>query len=502
MSKRPMRYSPFPLHSMNWVLGAGCWMLCASTVHAQSTNGVYSLTQEAVTTAGDRLGSGGPVIVQGACGLFASGAASNGVYRMTGGLGDLRPAAAPVVTKTVAIQGTVNDPAATISVNGIAATVAGTTFTANLVLILGPNVVTATATDASGNAASKSMTVYLDVPDTQKTARFTTMVHGSIGDAAAAVSVNGVAATITSGAFAASVPLTSGLNMLTATATDSASNVTTRAIHVFVPLPTRPPAMPTVGTVGDPVPVVTTQSSVTVGGTKTAGTTVWINGAQIAATSDATTWTATVSLSEGDNVLVVVAKDAAGASSAEAHATVILDTLPPVITIAASNKTNLNPFTLKGSVDDSLTRVEVQGLQATRTGKDFEVIVPLVLGAHPFTVTATSPNNYTATKPITITLGTIPSMQTWSPFDGTKLYPGTNAGLQITAVDAEGDPIQYQVLLDGVPLGNWSAAVPAWTPSTAQIGPHTVTVSARDDYGGADQKNVDVLVIRSPIAHP
>lgn len=477
-------------------------LLGTLTAEAQSTNGVYSLAQETVTSAGARFGIGGPMIVQTTCGLSASGAASNSVYRIVGGIGDLRPAVAPAVTKMVAVQGTVDDPAAEVSINGTAATMSGTTFTANLLLILGPNMVTAIATDASGNVTSTSMKVYLDLPETQKTARFTTMVHGTVSDAAAAVSINGAAATVVSGAFSASVQVTSGLNTLTASATDPSGNVTTRAIRVFVPLPTRPPARPTVGTVGDPIPVVTTQSSVTIAGTKTTGTTVWINGAQIAAASDATTWTATVSLTEGDNVLAILAKDAAGVASAEAHVNVVLDNLPPVITVAASAKTNLNPFTLTGMVDDSVTRVDVQGLHATRTGKAFEVALPLILGTNAFTVVATSPNNYASSKSTIVILGTIPKIQTWSPLNGTKLYPGTNAGLRITAVDAENDPIQYQVLLDGVPLGTWSAAVPAWTPSTAQIGPHTVTVSARDDYGGDEKKDVDILVIRSPIAHP
>lgn len=53
-----------------------------------------------------------------------------------------------------AIQGTVSESAATVSVNGVPATVNGTTYTAAVPLQVGLNTISVTATDAAGNAAA------------------------------------------------------------------------------------------------------------------------------------------------------------------------------------------------------------------------------------------------------------------------------------------------------------------------------------------------------------
>lgn len=143
--------------------------------------------------------------------------------------------AAPVMTTTV--TGTVDDPAATVTVNGIPAlvfpaivsgVVSGGAFTATGVpLEFGPNTITAVATDAAGNSATLAMTVQIRV-------RFN--IQGTINELVVTLSVNSEPAVVnvTAGTFSASVPLALGLNTLTATATDAASNTGTAAIEVFV----------------------------------------------------------------------------------------------------------------------------------------------------------------------------------------------------------------------------------------------------------------------------
>ena len=132
-----------------------------------------------------------------------------------------------------------------------------------------------------------------------------------------------------------------------------------------------------------------------------------MNGVEVVPLSDATEWTATITLTEGDNVLVIVAKDAAGNASTSATVTIIVDNLPPVVTFAPPAKTNFTPALLAGSVDDSKTTVTINGVAANRTGRTFELTTPLSLGPNAFHLVATSPNGYVTAADYTVILGTI-----------------------------------------------------------------------------------------------
>ena len=323
-------------------------------------------------------------------------------------------------------------------------------------------------------------------------------VEGTVSEPVSSVIVNSVAAVVTGTSFRADgVLLREGPNTITVTATDLAGNSATRSITVF--LDTIPPARPTVAA----TPAVTTGSSVSLSGTKTPGTSVWVNGVEVVPLSDATSWNASVALVEGDNVLVIVTKDAAGNVSTSVTVNVIVDNLPPVVTCAPVAKTNFNPLIVQGSVDDSLTTVTVNGIAASRTARAFEVSVPLTLGANTLSLIARSPNGYTTSWTYAVTLGTIPTIQAVQPPDAAKVYAGASTAIQVSASDAESDPIEYQVLLDSVPLGTWSSsATQPWTPGLGQLGLHTVTAAVRDAFGGSRTQDVEVFVVRPPIEHP
>ena len=479
---------------------------------AQGSNGTYTVIQDMVSSGGGSVGGGNPMRAQTILGLPASGAASNGTFSLIGGFGIMQAVPVSPTTIAVTVTGTVEDPSgvAEVTVNGvnsIPAAVVGNTFTATDVLLaLGPNTLTATAKDTLGNTASKSITVYVDLPQDKKTPRFAINVTGAVDDPGATVWVNGIEASVNAGTgefVASGVSLVSGLNTLTATAKDAVGNTATASIHVFVPPATPPPARPTVGTVGGPIPAVTTQPSITIGGTKTPGTSIWINGQQVVALGDSTTWTVTLTLVEGDNELAVVAKDATGTPSAEAIVNIILDNLAPVVTFAPPTKTNLTPVPLTGSVDDSQTTVTINGVSAARTKRTFEISVPLTPGQNTLTLIAVSPNMWITSLSYPITLGAIPSIQAVQPPDGAKLYAGATTTLQATVHDPEGDPIQYRFLLDGALLADWtSSAAQPWTPLVTQLGLHTLTIHVRDAYGGMNGKELEVFVIRRPVDHP
>lgn len=487
------------------------WSLGGLAADAQLTNGIVTVVHEALLVVGGSL-SGNAVSIISSVGDPAGGRVSNGIVTIVGGDEGSggAPGSGPALFATVTVTGSINDPAATVSLSingaaGVPATISGAQFSvANVQLPLGPNTLVATATDVAGNSASATIHIYVDLPAALKTPSFSINVAGTIDDPAASVSVNGIAAPINAGQFIASqVPLTRGLNTLTATATDVGGNVVIQSMRVFVSPGGSAPAKPTVGTVGQPIPEVTTASSLTIGGTKTAGTSIWINGQQVVALNGDTTWSTTVNLVEGDNELHIVAKNAGGTPSAETIINIIVDNLPPVITSTPPAKTNLTPFTLTGTVDDSKTVVTVNGVTASRTKRDFSASVSLAMGSNTLTIVATSPNGYVTTTTRTITRGTAPTITAIQPATGNKRFDGAAVTIQITAVDAQSDPIEYQIRLDGQVLRDWATSpTTSWTPSVAQRGVRTIEVRARDGFGGDAIGTASVLILRPPVTPP
>ena len=404
------------------VLLAVCCLLAVDSF-AQASNGTFTVTHEAMAAGGGRVGGGNPMSAITILGTPIGGATANGTFAIV--VGAQASATLPAGTRSIVVEGTINDSTATVTVNSIQATITGTTFRAEgITIVEGANTISVTATDPAGNRTIQTVTVYLD---------------------------------------------------------------------------TQPPARPTVAA----TPTVTTTTTYTLTGTKTAGTAILINGNVAVPFSDATSWSATVNLIEGDNTLVIVAKDAAGNQSATNTVTIVVDNLPPVITATPPAKTNVNPLTLSGTVDDSLTTVTVNGATATRSGRTFSLNVPLIEGPNTITITATSPNGYASTKTLNVTLGTIPTILSIQPADGTKLYAGTTVSISATATDKENDPLECQILIDGIVTVDWFAgASHPWTPGTAALGPHTVESRARDGFGGFASKQAQVYVLRKPVLPP
>lgn len=481
----------------------------AGTAAAQSSNGTYTLLVDTVSSGGERIGGGNPMAAQSLIGIPASGLSANQTVTLVGGIGFAEMPEEPPVTLTITVTGTVQDAGGveTLSINGAPAHLVGTTFTAEGVLLrVGANPISVTARDRAGNSASAAITVYLDLPEAKKTPRSSIPVTGTVSQPVQSVIANGLGADpadLAQGRYTIPVPLRTGLNTITVTAVDAAGNPASRTIRVTVPQRTRPPAMPTVGTRGDPLTPVSDTASLRLGGTKTAGVSIWINGAQAIPADGLDTWELAVTLVEGDNEFVIVAKDALGVLSATVYRNIILDLEPPKISFSPPNKTNLTPAQLTGSVDDSLTTVTVNGITADRTRRAFEVAVPLVPGDNLLHLVATSPNNLISAKDVLVILGAIPAIQAIAPQDGALLDAGLALTLTMQAQDADGDPVHYELLLDSLRLGqptdtpSWS-----WTPPSGALGLHTLTGRAWDDYGGADEQDAEVFVIRPAISPP
>jgi len=149
------------------------------------------------------------------------------------------------------VTGTVDDPAATVEVNGIPAAVVNGGFSAAIPLAEGPNLITVSATAPSGVAGVASIQVTLDttpphVTITSPADRFVTtdssicvsgivndIVVGTVNDQEAQVRVNGSAAQVSNRTFlACDVPLTLGDNVIQAVGIDRVGNDATMEITV------------------------------------------------------------------------------------------------------------------------------------------------------------------------------------------------------------------------------------------------------------------------------
>ena len=150
------------------------------------------------------------------------------------------------------VSGTVSDPNATVVINSIQAPVANGAFTASVPLAEGPNILTASATSASGSIGSASITVTLDttpphVTITSPGDQFVTTlssisvagnvndtVVGTVNSQQAHVTINGAPSQVANRTFlATNVPLSMGSNTIQAVAVDRAGNSATTQITVI-----------------------------------------------------------------------------------------------------------------------------------------------------------------------------------------------------------------------------------------------------------------------------
>lgn len=154
-------------------------------------------------------------------------------------------------TPAITVAGTVGDPAARVTLNGIAAILSGTAFNASVPLNEGPNTITAVATNSGGTTTTASILVTLDTTapkveiyspgadavTTGDKATVSGMVNdivvGTVNPQQATVTVNGIAAEVLNRSFIArDVPLQAGVNTIQAVATDRAGNRATTATTV------------------------------------------------------------------------------------------------------------------------------------------------------------------------------------------------------------------------------------------------------------------------------
>ncbi|HEU6453721.1 MAG TPA: RHS repeat-associated core domain-containing protein [Gemmatimonadaceae bacterium] len=237
------------------------------------------------------------------------------------------------------------------------------------------------------------------------TSQTTITVSGTISDqTATTVAVNGIAATVTNNAsYTASVPLANeGGNLLTVVATDASGRQTdsTRTVTRDTHAPSLAVSAPADG-------MVTKDPTITVSATASdeTGVTVNTNGVPLTLGGNGT-FSGTVSLVPGSNVLTTTATDGA-ANTTSIVRSVTRDTVPPVLTVTAPSDgltTQATDITVSGTVTDlTAVAVTVNGGAVPVTSGEFSTTVALNPGPNTIIVAATdaATNRTTVTRSVT-----------------------------------------------------------------------------------------------------
>lgn len=326
----------------------------------------------------------------------------------------------------VTVTGTVNEDVASVTINGVTASVsttssASTTFTATLTLIEGANTLVVTAVDRAGNSTSSTVTATLDTVAPQLTvigpADGALLNNGQItfGGAAAepvvSVLVNGIAAQVgTSGGYTLPITLAEGNNTLTVTAIDRAGNSSTNTITVN--LDSIEPAAPLLNAQVTPTRIAIS----TVAGQAEANSTVTLfnNGVTVAtlkADAAGLFSVADVTLTEGSNLFTAQAADAAGnISQLSTPLPLVLDTKAPVITVTtpqAGALVSAAQVTISGMADEPLVSLTVNGASTPLSAGSsdplsFEYVLALTAGENSALIAATDLAGNVATITITV----------------------------------------------------------------------------------------------------
>ena len=403
---------------------------------------------------------------------------------------------------------------------------AGTTSwtVAGVALKPGANVITVTAKDAAGNAATDVLTVTLTdgaapevsitTPtsgDTHTTAATSVTLGGTASDAFGIKEVrwtndrggSGLASGTTSWSVAA-VALQPGVNVITVAAIDASGNVSRDRVAINVD-----GRAPTVSIATPAANSVTKAETVNLAGTSSddRGVTqvTWTNNRGGGGRATGTTaWSvANAPLQTGVNVFTVVAEDGSGNRTS---ATVSVtregpaDVKAPVVRITgpsaeSSFTTAVNSINLEGVASDDVAVTRVtwasdRGTSGVARGEDRWTVGSLTLlaGVNVITVTAfdAAGNSSTDVARITLDRG-LPTISLTSPTTATS-YTTSSSNVALTGVASDNGGTISRVKwstdkgLAGDAVGTTSWAIPALTVA---LGTTKVTVTAYDNSGNA-----------------
>jgi hypothetical protein len=453
------------------------------------------------------------------------------------------PTSAPTfstASATLTVSGTASDAFGVTQVTwansrGGSGTASGTTgwTVSSAALQPGENVITITARDAAGQAATDTLTVTrtdsgapavaITAPTSQpthSTSQATVALSGTASDDFGVSSVtwvsdrggSGTAYGTTSWSIA-SVPLLSGTNTITVTATDASGQKGSDVVVVTRADGEKPTVAITSPTSADAHSTAT--AAFTLGGTAADDSSVaqvtWSNSRGGAGTATGTTsWSVSdITLQPGSNVVTVTARDSNGNTATDTLTVTLTDNAAPAISIAvptdAPAYSTLNTSVpLSGSASDVFGVTEVRwandrggsGL-ATGTSAWSVASVALSPGANVITVTARDAAGQSSSDTVTVTRtdGDTPTVSISTPTANPTLsVTAPTIALGGTAADNFGiTQVNWTNDRGGSGLATgtstWSVAGVA-----LKAGANVITVTARDAAGNVGRASLNVML--------
>ena len=398
--------------------------------------------------------------------------------------------------RTIAVSG-ISEVGALVTLNGLPATLEKRSFSKLLSLEDGPNVISVTATDASGNARTVLVHVMLDThaplldikePRPGSAVNQNPVSVAGNTEPGAIVKVNGARVQLVDTGFEALVDLSEGANTISVTSADAAGNVNGQTFLLYLDT-----AAPDLNLFTPRDNLWTNRTRVLVSGATESGTSVTVNGQNVNVLN--TLFSIYVPLVEGPNKVTVSAKDPAGNRLTMARM-IYLDTRTPELVVSSpaegSALDNLVVPVL-GSVDWG-TDVFVNG--ELMIVKDF-VFSTTVLAREdgPFTieVVARDQAGNTATVVRSVRLDTVsPSVTITYPEDGMKV------GQRIITVSGQTEPYSTVVINTGTMISVGRDGIFS-LPVALEDGENRITVTATDASGNSGT-GAKIVYKRAPAA--
>jgi len=275
----------------------------------------------------------------------------------------------------------------------------------------------------------------------------------------------------------------------------------------------------------NPLTTPTAIATQTLSGTKAADTSVWLNNVQMIPLNPSTTWSYTVSLVQGTNVLNLLTKDMNGNASATITAAIVVDTTPPttpVVTDDGAFTTNFTQLHATWTSVDPETGIQVYEYRIGTTPTGSELVPPTSIGlatavtktgltlfqGQIYYIAVRAKNGAGAWSQWGVSDGiyansSAPVISAFSPADASKFLHGDSVTLSATASDADGDSLEYQFSSNGILRQGWSALTSyRWLTTASNIGLQIIKVEVRDGHGGVATRQQEIYVVRKPVLPP
>jgi RHS repeat-associated protein len=410
------------------------------------------------------------------------------------------------------ITGTVDNPDATVRVNGQGMTLTGTSFNIPLPVAGNPDsskVIQVVATDSQGRTGSDQVTINISNPPDFTvnladqliyTSQAQITVSGQVVVPQSKVTINDVAVSLTNLNFSKAVALNEGLNLITIKVMPP-GNPQWATIQRRVIRTSNPPYLKVLAPVDGQV---VKDSQITVSGQVSSLTpvTVTVNG-KAATVSSGYFSSSSITLVDGPNKLTVVATDQNGLTS-QVVLTVKRDQTPPLLTgVTPADGVWLNTLnvTVAGTASDtSPVSVLVNGQAATLIGSQFSLTLAVKEGANPINIQATDSAGNVTTITRTINIDTNPPAA-FTPVASPASWTSNNMPtISFLTTDSESGIDHYEIGVDG---GTTSKGSSPYTFVTAIVdGEHTVQVKAFDKAGNVTLGMVEIYIDTTPPVVP